>query len=663
MEIPSEDKKNSLSDDDHMTGRGIGSQGAAERLKTIKNQYNLPFIFLQEPMINVLDDKEQQVLLQTLKFMGIFYFTLPLSISSEEKLGGLPYRIQEGIDFLSCLNDCNLQDSGFHGIVFTWSDNRDPPNTFWNRLDRLTYNVEWFDLFGETKVTHLSRICSDHAPLLMEYGNYDPTHTKYFKFLNIWVDHDEYLNVIQQSWVEEVHGNPLYILYQKTKRVCSALRRWSKATFGDIYEEPKKLEKLIKEFEEASVTNNTQDIRTKLARTKAEFTSFLILQEKVLRQKARVKWLDEGDANTTYFHRVIKDRRRKFSILKIKNEEGEWIEGTNDVASTVVQFFQKMFQADIVVEDSQILNIVKKEVKDCVFSIDPDSAPGPDGLSAKFYQSAWEPKKGLSLVIKLDMAKAYDRVSWPFLCFMLRQLGFAEVWIYMIYRLISNNWYSLIVNGSRHGFFNGIKQTLKLVLATLESYEKISGQMINKAKSCYAMAPKTAISTITRVGRILGMRHGHANREKHYWVAWKTLCFSFEEGGTGFRKLEDIYNASNAKQWWKFRTTQSLWAQFIKAKYCNGSNPKGVPFKMSFMILRAVHNKVATDERISSLGIVVDSRRSCCTSFSDIQGPETTNHLFYSDQYAQQVWNFFIGRLGIEYRNNNPRTLILNCWK
>ncbi|XP_070036917.1 uncharacterized protein [Nicotiana tomentosiformis] len=90
---------------------------------------------------------------------------------------------------------------------------------------------------------------------------------------------------------------------------------------------------------------------------------------------------------------------------------------------------------------------------------------------------------------------------------------------------------------------------------------------------------------------------------------------------------------------------------------------KGVPFKMSFMILRAVHNKVATDERISSLGIVVDSRRSCCTSFSDIQGPETTNHLFYSDQYAQQVWNFFIGRLGIEYRNNNPRTLILNCWK
>lgn len=36
-----------------------------------------------------------------------------------------------------------------------------------------------------------------------------------------------------------------------------------------------------------------------------------------------------------------------------------------------------------------------------------------------------KPMKGGNIVIKLDMAKAYDRVSWPYLCFMLRHLGFA----------------------------------------------------------------------------------------------------------------------------------------------------------------------------------------------------------------------------------------------
>lgn len=63
-----------------------------------------------------------------------------------------------------------------------------------------------------------------------------------------------------------------------------------------------------------------------------------------------------------------------------------------------------------------------------------------------------------------------------------------------------------------------------------------------------------------------------------------------------------------------------------------------------------------------ALGLSFNSRCSCCTCFSGVQGPETTYHLFYSGQFAQ-VWNYFIGRLGIEYRDNNLRTLILNCWK
>ncbi|XP_015078281.1 uncharacterized protein LOC107022083 [Solanum pennellii] len=37
-----------------------------------------------------------------------------------------------------------------------------------------------------------------------------------------------------------------------------------------------------------------------------------------------------------------------------------------------------------------------------------------------------KPKKGKNMVIKLDMAKAYATVSWPFLCFMMRQMGFSK---------------------------------------------------------------------------------------------------------------------------------------------------------------------------------------------------------------------------------------------
>ncbi|OIT27625.1 hypothetical protein A4A49_65972, partial [Nicotiana attenuata] len=33
----------------------------------------------------------------------------------EEKIGGRPFRIEESIDFISCLSDCDLQDGGFLG--------------------------------------------------------------------------------------------------------------------------------------------------------------------------------------------------------------------------------------------------------------------------------------------------------------------------------------------------------------------------------------------------------------------------------------------------------------------------------------------------------------------------------------------------------------------
>lgn len=65
------------------------------------------------------------------------------------------------------------------------------------------------------------------------------------------------------------------------------------------------------------------------------------------------------------------------------------------------------------------------------------------------------------MVIKLDMEKAYDKMSWKFIYAVLRKFGFSEIWIDIISRLLSNVWYSIIVNGSRKGFFTssqGLKQ-------------------------------------------------------------------------------------------------------------------------------------------------------------------------------------------------------------
>lgn len=66
-------------------------------------------------------------------------------------------------------------------------------------------------------------------------------------------------------------------------------------------------------------------------------------------------------------------------------------------------------------------------------------------------------KPSPNVAFKLDMAKAYDRVQWPFLLGMLRHMGFPEPWVDMIRRCISQCWFSVLINGNSAGFFQSTR--------------------------------------------------------------------------------------------------------------------------------------------------------------------------------------------------------------
>ncbi|KAL9662345.1 hypothetical protein QQ045_027178 [Rhodiola kirilowii] len=68
---------------------------------------------------------------------------------------------------------------------------------------------------------------------------------------------------------------------------------------------------------------------------------------------------------------------------------------------------------------------------------------------------------GGNILIKLDMAKAYDGVSWSFILASKRAFGFSETWCDLIFRCISNCYYSVRWDGKNFGFFKsmcGVRQ-------------------------------------------------------------------------------------------------------------------------------------------------------------------------------------------------------------
>ncbi|KAK1424459.1 hypothetical protein QVD17_19789 [Tagetes erecta] len=50
-------------------------------------------------------------------------------------------------------------------------------------------------------------------------------------------------------------------------------------------------------------------------------------EESFLKQKAKVNWLDKGDANTKYFHNMLKCKNNKKMIDSVMRTTGEVLEG------------------------------------------------------------------------------------------------------------------------------------------------------------------------------------------------------------------------------------------------------------------------------------------------------------------------------------------------
>ncbi|CAM8995263.1 unnamed protein product [Rhodiola kirilowii] len=170
--------------------------------------------------------------------------------------------------------------------------------------------------------------------------------------------------------------------------------------------------------------------------------------------------------------------------------------------------------------------------------------------------------------LKLDMSKAYDRVDWHFLKHVMLQLGFSEVWVRRIMHYVSSVRYCVRVNGSVTEFFyphRGLRQgdplspylfiictewlshslcnlhannvlrglrisrnapflthlffaddslllfqadpnAAEVLKSLLTTYENLSGQAVNYAKSELVLSPNAPASLIQAFKEILSVR-------------------------------------------------------------------------------------------------------------------------------------------------------------
>lgn len=152
-----------------------------------------------------------------------------------------------------------------------------------------------------------------------------------FRFINALMDHSDFLPFVQQCWDStNVIGNKAFIIKEKLKLLKGSLRGWNKEVFGKVdlnidshVGYLNSLDNVLSEGWDGGVVVNQREVSASLWKE-------IHVNESLLAQKSRAKWIKEGDMNSKYFHSLMKYRRRICNVV-ILRDNGEMVEDFEEV--------------------------------------------------------------------------------------------------------------------------------------------------------------------------------------------------------------------------------------------------------------------------------------------------------------------------------------------
>lgn len=208
------------------------------------------------------------------------------------------------------------------------------------------------------------REISDHCPLWLvkEKCIWVPNP---FKVNNVWFSHKNFMPFIEREWKKNiVEGRGYFVLKEKLHILKGRIIWRNMMVFGKINLEVEEQVKEINFCDEvlgADGDGLNEEVVGKRKEACNQFWLTLTIKENMLIQKARLKWLNNGDNNNKYFHWFVKERRRHNHIC-VLNSNGRIVDSVRELKEQVFSNFPSKFVEQVRSRPSlegNIFNIIK----------------------------------------------------------------------------------------------------------------------------------------------------------------------------------------------------------------------------------------------------------------------------------------------------------------
>ncbi|XP_019167321.1 PREDICTED: uncharacterized protein LOC109163057 [Ipomoea nil] len=363
-------------------------------------------------------------------------------------------------DFNEWIFNEGLVDLGYMGSMFTWMRGINSDSFKGARLDRALGNVNWKLQFPNTSMQHLPITGSDHSPLLIDTRtNQETNRPKSFKFNMAWATHTTFKAVVDANW-----NKNLDLESNKSKRK----------------------KRLIARIEgiQRKVTQSTRSDLIKLNRKlQMELEETLYQEELIWFQRSREEWITSGYRNTRHGM-----ERTGFAPYTRRNQEELVLNGSlqspvtrwgcNDTLislipkvpnPTSVKQYRPISLCNVSyklitkIMASRLKNMSRKLIGPHQTSFVPGRQISDNVLLYQEVLSSMKNKKGKSgwMVMKIDLEKAYDKLSWDFIKDTVEDIGLNDTWTKRILECVSSPRLAVLVNRQKMEWFKptrGIRQ-------------------------------------------------------------------------------------------------------------------------------------------------------------------------------------------------------------
>ena len=322
-----------------------------------------------------------------------------------EKLGG-PKRSESSFKpFADMIRICGMNELPSVGNSFTWGGRR---GQLWiqSKLDRCFGNKEWFRLFPASNQSFLDKRGSDHRPVLVKFFSSNESYKGNFKFDKRFLNKPMVKEAILRAW-SNVYPSSASFVSDKLRSCRKALSKWKKENCLNSLDKINQLHVALEQEQSSSFP-----LASRVIGLKNQLLVAYREEESFWSQRSREKWMVEGESNTKFFHASVQANRSKKRIEGLTDVNGNIQKSEASKGEIAAAYFKELYKTstpgnfhwlfhDFQPKVSQSMNetlikpVSSDEIKQAAFSINPTSAPGPDGMTGLFFKNI-----GISLAIK-----------------------------------------------------------------------------------------------------------------------------------------------------------------------------------------------------------------------------------------------------------------------